>query len=212
MLEHQVKTVEIYNQFADQYLEKFLTFDLYNDTFQQFVDLLPDDSSLLELGCGPGNVIKYLNGLRPDFTFTGIDLAPEMIRKAKELNPEAIFEVNNFLNYKTSTQPYEAVVAAFCLPYISLEDLPIFFENLSLVTRKNGYVYISCMEGLPQKSGFEKTSFTGDQEIFMYYHQKETLEYYFKKNGLLIINTFEKNYPEVDGSFTVDLIYIAKKM
>jgi cyclopropane fatty-acyl-phospholipid synthase-like methyltransferase len=210
-MDKQLQTITIYNQYVNEYVNKFMHFDLYNDTFDALLKLLPPNSNLLELGCGPGNVIKYFSGKRFDLTILGIDLAPEMLKRAKEINPETEFRLMDIRNIHEINRTYEAVVGAFCLPYLSFADLDSFFLNLKNLTQHNGLVYLSCMEGAADKSGFETTSFTGESEIYIYYHQRNNLETKFSANGFTIEKFYTKDYPEADGSVTTDLIYLARK-
>jgi cyclopropane fatty-acyl-phospholipid synthase-like methyltransferase len=166
---------------------------------------------MLELGCGPGNIIKYFLEKRPDLSILGVDLAPEMLRQAGIINPHARFRLLDIRNAGEIEQKFDVVVGAFCLPYLSPDDLDGFFINLKNLTKNNGLVYLSCMEGPADKSGFEKTSFTGDSEIYIYYHQRNNLETGFASNGFIIEKFYTKEYPEPDGSFSTDMIYIARK-
>lgn len=211
-MNNQLKTIDVYNQFVHEYEQKFMSFDLYNDTFDDLLHLLSPSASILELGCGPGNIIKYFSDKRPGLKLTGIDLAPEMIKRAKEINPHAHFILQDIRSLDAFTEQYNAVIGAFCLPYLSLEDLPRFFKDISRLTKENGYVYLSCMEGEPAKSGFEKTSFTGTSEIYIYYHERKKLEKLLLDNELHIEKFYTKDYPETDGTVTTDIIYLAKKM
>lgn len=211
-MDNQLKTIAVYNQYVNAYENKFMTFDLYNDTFDVLLDKIPTNANILELGCGPGNVIKYLLNKRRDLMITGIDLAPEMIKRAKEINPSATFRLMDIRNIHEINFSYEVIVAAFCLPYLSYQDIPAFFQNLNTLTLKNGFIYLSCMEGDYDKSGFEKTSFTGDSEMYIYYHHRVHLEKLLTENGFQIEHFYTKDYPETDGTVTTDLIYIAKKI
>ena len=211
-MDDQLKTISVYNQFVKEYEQKFMSFDLYNDTFDDLLIELSSKASILELGCGPGNVIKYFSDKRPALQLTGVDLAPEMIKRAKEINPHAHFILQDIRNLSPFTERYDVVIGAFCLPYLSPMDLPDFFKNISRLTKENGYVYLSCMEGDPSKSGFEKTSFTGDSELYIYYHERKLLEKLLIDNGLQVSKFYTKDYPETDGTVTTDLIYIAKKI
>ncbi|MGF1636851.1 MAG: hypothetical protein ACFCUU_07240 [Cyclobacteriaceae bacterium] len=67
------------------------------------------------------------------------------------------------------------------------------------------------MEGKNERSGFEKTSFTGDNEIYITFQPRENLEYLLAKNGFETDKFYTKDYPESNGSITTDLIYIARK-
>jgi cyclopropane fatty-acyl-phospholipid synthase-like methyltransferase len=211
-MDNQIKTIQFYNQFVKEYEHKFMFFDLYNGTFDEFLNILPAAGSMLELGCGPGNVIKYFSDKRPDLQLTGVDLAPAMLKRAQEINPTANFILQDIRNLNEFTKPYDAIIGAFCLPYLSSLDLPKFFAEISRLTKENGYVYLSCMEGESNKSGFEKTSFTGDSELDIYYHERLQLEKLLLDTGFQTEKFYTKDYPETDGTITTDLIYIIKKI
>jgi SAM-dependent methyltransferase len=210
-MNNQQHTVSIYNQYVQAYMNKFMDFGLYHDTFDCLINKLPKNATLLELGCGPGNVVRYLLLKRPDLQITGIDLAPEMIRQAETINPGATFRVLDIRVAGSIQEKFDAVAATFCLPYLSADDLDLFFFNLRNLTRDNGIIYVSCMEGPPERSGYEKTSFTGDDELYITYYERDAIESRMVKNGFRIETLFTKEYPEADGSITIDLIYIARK-
>lgn len=203
--------IEIYNKYASDYDAKFRDFDLYHDTFTALLSKLKSDSTLLELGCGPGNVIQYCLQQKPSLKITGIDLAENMLEIARANCPDARYYCMNILEVDQLSPTYDAVVAAFCLPYIAPESLDKFFNNLNLKTNPQGLIYLSCMEGESDRSGFEKTSFTGDSDLYIYYHQRNVLEEKLVENGFVIEHFYTKDYPESDGSFTTDLIYIGQK-
>ncbi len=208
---HQKSIIDIYNKHAADYDHKFRHFDLYNDTFNDFLNLISPTASLLELGCGPGNVIKYMQENSPHLQITGIDLAENMIALARKYCPRASYKVMNVLDINSLDGKFDAIVAAFCLPYIAPENLDTFFNNLETKTESKGLIYLSCMEGETEKSGFEKTSFTGDSDLYIYYHQRAILESKMKQCGFNIIKSYTKDYPETDGTTTTDLIYIGRK-
>lgn len=56
---------------------------------------------MLEIGCGPGNITKYLLSPRPDLNILGIDIAPNMIELAKVSNPAARFAVMDTRDIKS---------------------------------------------------------------------------------------------------------------
>jgi cyclopropane fatty-acyl-phospholipid synthase-like methyltransferase len=210
-MDKQLHTVNIYNQYVKEYISKFMNFDLYNDTFDYFLKLLPKESKVLELGCGPGNIVRYFSTRRHDLNILGIDLAPEMIKQAEKINPGSEFKLLDIRNVNQINKKFDAVIGAFCLPYLSFDDLDLFFSNLKNLTTDEGIIYLSCMEGAKDRSGFERTSFTGDSEIYIYYHQRDNLESKLKENGFIIEKFYTKDYPETDGSLTTDIIYIARK-
>ncbi len=67
------------------------------------------------------------------------------------------------------------------------------------------------MEDDYDKSGYEKTSFSGTDMVYIYYHQSDFLTSNLESNGFNIIDLQRKNYPESDGTFLTDMIFIEQK-
>lgn len=68
-------TFETWNKIAALYQEKFMTIDLYNDSFDQLCELLPlKNAKLLKVGCGPGNITQYLLSKGPDIKIIATDV------------------------------------------------------------------------------------------------------------------------------------------
>jgi ubiquinone/menaquinone biosynthesis C-methylase UbiE len=84
------ETFDTWNKVARFYQEKFMDLDLYDDTYDTFCDEVNiENATILEIGCGPGNITKYILNKRPDFIIDGIDISPNMIELAKTNNPTA---------------------------------------------------------------------------------------------------------------------------
>ncbi|MEP2280660.1 methyltransferase domain-containing protein [Maribacter sp.] len=207
-----ILSVETYNNAAKNYQDKFMEMDLYNDTFNQFCDLIKADySRIFEIACGPGNVTKYLKSINPTFQIKGIDLAPKMIELAKINNPDVNFEIMDCRKIDTINEIFDAIMCGFCLPYLSKEECSKLIKDSSNLLNRDGLLYLSTMEGDYDKSGFEKTSFSGENEVYIHYHQADFLKEQLKKFGFEIISLVRKDYPEPDGTFLTDMIFIARK-
>jgi predicted TPR repeat methyltransferase len=204
-------TVEVYNQHVDTYVHKFMDLGLYKDTFDPLLKHLPTDAQVLELGCGPGNVVKYLKSNRVDLHIKGIDLAPQMIVEAQVQNPGVSFEVMDIKSINTIETRFNAIVAAFCLPYMEYDDAPGLFRDVSELLEDDGIFYLSCMEGVRERSGFEKTSFTGDDEMYINYYPRKGIEAWLNAYKFEIISFQEKGYQESDGTMTIELFFTALK-
>jgi trans-aconitate methyltransferase len=90
MMDRYKETFETWNKVASLYQDKFMNLDLYNETYDFICNsMVKDKSRLLEIGCGPGNISKYLLNKRPDYTIFGIDVAPNMVELATKNNPTA---------------------------------------------------------------------------------------------------------------------------
>lgn len=92
-MDNNALSVDTINRLAKQYQDKYMDFNHYFDRYDTFCQLLhTKNASVLEIGCGPGNVTRYLLNKRSDLQNTGLDLAPNMIELAKANNPTAHFK------------------------------------------------------------------------------------------------------------------------
>lgn len=182
--------------------------DLYNDTYDAFCQRIPPNSKVLEIGCGPGNITKYILDKRPDFELLAIDVASNMIDLAKKNNPKADFKVMDCREIDTISEKFDAIMCGFCLPYLSKEDCKKLIVDSSNLLNKDGQIYLSIAEGDYQKSGFQ-TGSTGDKTYF-YYYQEGFLVEELEKNGFEDIEIFRKTYTR-GGREEVHLIVIGRK-
>lgn len=211
--ERTKETIETYDKTAVKYQDKFMEMDLYNDTFDRFCDLVKKQGAdILDIATGPGIVVKYLHFKRPDFKILGIDLSSNMIEQAKKNNPQAEFAVMDCRAIEAIDRRFDAIICAFCLPYLSKEESKKLISDSSALLNPGGIMYLSTMEGDYGKSGFETTSFSDQSRVFIYYHQEKYLSDCLSDAGFDLVDLQRKDYPEPDGTFLTDMILIAKKI
>jgi cyclopropane fatty-acyl-phospholipid synthase-like methyltransferase len=70
--------------------------------------------SLLDVGCGVGDLLAYLQENNLNYQYLGIDITPSMITSCKQRFPNANFSVANILNTNERTQLgcFDAVMAS----------------------------------------------------------------------------------------------------
>ena len=206
------ETIETFNKSAKKYQDKFMQIDLYDETFDKFCNLIKKQNpSIFEIATGPGNVTKYLQNKRPDFDIFGIDLAPEMINLAKQNNPNAEFEVMDCRNIIAIDRKFDGIVCAFCLPFLSKNESKTLIENSFSLLNTEGLLYLSTMEDDYEKSKYETTSFSGQNQIFFYYHQEDFISDCLKESGFEILEIQKQKYTEDNGTFLTDMIFLARK-
>jgi len=205
-------SVQRFNEFADEYTERFKNIDSYRVHLDLFLNLSPDPVlSILELGCGPGNITGFLHSHFPDARITAIDLAPKMIEIASRRLPLVDFHVMDVRNIRALKRQFDLVMCSFCLPFLSDEDAQKLIRDCAAQMSPGGLIYISTMEGDSDKAGFEPTSFSGDSQVFFNYHLKASLEESLREAGIEIEHSVRQDYQEPDGRISTDLILIGRK-
>lgn len=165
---HQQSTIAAFGHAAEKYAATIGSLANYNTTYDALLQLLPAESQVLDLACGPGNVARYLLE-RKSLRITGFDLAEPMLEIAQSQVPNAHFEKRSMLEL-AGTGPFDAIVCAFGLPFLDRSQRPAFYAQVASALQRGGLLYISFMEG--DHAGFERTHFSPDHEIYFHYHRK----------------------------------------
>ncbi len=204
------ETFETWNKVAALYQDRFMDLDLYNETYDFLCNLLvKENSKILEIGCGPGNITKYLLSKKPDLSIFATDIAPNMIEIAKRNNPSASFAVIDSRHIDQIKTKFDAMVCGFCLPYLSPDDCKKLIYDMANILNENGLFYLSFEEGDTKKSGFQKSS-TGYRTYF-YFHSLDFLQTNFILNNFEIMKTFIIEYKKSEKETDFHTVLIVKK-
>jgi len=115
--------------------------------------------SLLDVGCGSGDFIIQLRGAFPEARFEGIDLSPEMGRRAGEQGVDA-----RCVDLCELDVTYDVITCVFdMLNYLSPEELPVFLSCLKKRLNPGGLLLCD----LNTLYGFEEVAvgaFTAEDE------------------------------------------------
>ncbi len=205
-------TKEVWNKLAQSYHDRFSEIDLYNDTYDLFCELMAKpNATIFEIGCGPGNITAYLLNKRPDFKLECIDVAPNMIEFAKQINPSANFNVMDCRAISDIASTYDGIMCGFCMPYLTKSDCEKLIDDSTTLLNENGIVYLSVIEGKYEDSTYEVSN-NGEYRLFVHYHEETYLLNALQKNNLEVIKIFKKPYSKANGSNWVHWICIGKKL
>jgi 2-polyprenyl-3-methyl-5-hydroxy-6-metoxy-1,4-benzoquinol methylase len=209
-MDNYQKTFETWNKVAKIYQDKFMDLELYNDTYDTFCELIKKpDATVFEIGCGPGNITRYLLAKKPDLHIYAIDVAPNMIQLAKANNPKAKFSLMDCREIGSLTSEFDAIISGFCMPYLSKEDNAEFLRNCSRLLAPGGIFYFSTIKGNYEDSGFVTAS-TGDRSC-VYYYDEAFLRAQLEQNNFEVLELIYKRSPVTTGNAFEDIIFISKK-
>ncbi len=204
------ETFEAWNNIASLYQERFMNLDIYNDTYDFFCNsICGDNQNILEIGCGPGNITKYLLSKKHDFRIDGIDVSSNMIELARKNNPTANFKVMDSRHINELDTSYEGIICGFCLPYLSEIDIFKLISDSYYLLTDSGILYLSFVEGDQNKSGFQIVG--SDNRIYFYYHNLNSINKLLIDNGFESPKLFRVSYKKADETIDLHTIVITKK-
>lgn len=201
MEDRYTETFHTWDKIAALYQDRYMDLDLYNDTYDFFCNSITGEKAkILEIGCGPGNITKYLLSQRPDYDIFGIDIAPNMIDLAKKNNPDANFAIMDVRQLDEINSKFDGIICGFCLPFLSQQDSQKLIADCSKLLNENGLLYLSFVEGDPVKSDFRNAGNFG--RAYFYFHKTSDLSEQLQKNNFEKIHVFKVEFKK-DETHTI---------
>lgn len=139
---------DFYNQFKDH--QKKLGINIRHRTILKNLKKarLSKDMNVLEIGCGIGTVSHLILRNLSEGRFVGVDISPESIAQAKQLNASfrnAEFLVSDMSDFK-HTLKFDRVVLPDVLEHIPVEQHAALFSVLRSHTHSDSLVLINIPE------------------------------------------------------------------
>lgn len=198
-----------WNKLADLYARHFMDLDTYTASYAQFCGLLSTDRpSLLEIGCGPGNITRHLLRLLPKARILATDFSENMVDSAQKYNPQAECRVLDARNIGMLEEKFDGIICGFVLPYLSPEDSSSLLADCHTLLQKNGLLYLSFVPGNPAESGYV-TGSTGDRCFFHFFDRVAFLIQ--MRAHFEILDDTDVAYRKKDGSTEIHTLVIARK-
>lgn len=130
-----MKARDFYNNVSDVYEEWLLRpeckVEFHNKAKEIFDKHKIGEGSILDLGCGPGN-LKTLLG--ESFEYTGIDIAEKMLEKAKKKGYTTLQGTINEILPTIKDKSFDYIVSLSTLHFV--EDINPLIQHFNRVARK----------------------------------------------------------------------------
>jgi SAM-dependent methyltransferase len=122
-----------YNELADKPFDRHI--------LNRFVDEKPAEGPVCDLGCGPGQVARYLNDA--GVAAIGIDLSPQMIEQARSLNPAIHFRQGDMLSLDIKAGTISGITAFYSIVNLPEELVTLAFREMARVLRPGGLLLLA---------------------------------------------------------------------
>lgn len=148
-----------------------------------------------DLGCGPGQVARYLHDSGVDTL--GLDLSPEMVAQARRLSPDIPFSQGSMLALPFDDASLGGIAAFYSVIHILRPQLPAVFKEIWRVLRPGGAVLVAFHLGDEDRHLEE----WWDQPVSLdfYFFRRAEIEEPIRGAGFRIVESLERDpYPDVE--------------
>ena len=110
------------------------------DLLRYFSSWLSDETSILDLGCGRGSLLRALRESGWNGNYCGVDISKQAIRDARKLADErSTWAVSDFESFRS---PFKwgtiTMIESIC--YVSLDEIPKFLLGLTTMLDDRGKI------------------------------------------------------------------------
>jgi SAM-dependent methyltransferase len=135
-----------YDRVAEDYAEHFRD-ELSKKPFDRkmlewLAEKVGDQGTICDMGCGPAQIARYLydHGVK----VCGIDLSPEMVRRAQSLHPDIAFQQGDMLALaKVADDSYGGVAAFYSIIHVPRPALNQALQELKRVLHPSGILLLT---------------------------------------------------------------------
>lgn len=106
----------------------------YCRLLEKYKHYLPEDSRVLDIGCGPGALSSALQ--RHGFIVTGVDFAPAMVAWARKLNPANEYLLADGRNLPFRDKSFDLVTAAYVAHGLDSENRLTLYREAARLARR----------------------------------------------------------------------------
>lgn len=182
-------TIQSYNTTAPEYAKNTQGIILKKELYR-FCRHLPENSLILDIGCGPGRDAKIFGA--KGYRVIGIDLSSKLLDMARQKVASADFRLMNISNINFPSDHFEGLWANASLMHLSKERIQDALKQYYDTLKEHGLFYITLKQGegeqmLPDKrygNVMKKWSF----------YQQEEIESILQDTGFKILENYVLTY------------------
>jgi SAM-dependent methyltransferase len=134
-----------YDRVAEQYAARFVheldykPFDRH--LLGMFAELTKGRGLVCDIGCGPGQIARYLHDQGTEAM--GVDLSPEMVKHAQQLNPDQRFEVADMRSLPFKDSELAGITAFYSVIHIPRADVTSVLKEFRRVLQPDGWLLLT---------------------------------------------------------------------
>lgn len=159
---------------------------------ERFIGLVPAEGTILDIGCGAGKPVdEFL--VEHGFAVHGLDLSERMIELARAKIPQALYEVRDMVELKTSEYCVDGIVSFYSIFHTPREQHQALFSWFASYLPKGGVMLVTM--GAEEWEGTED-DFHGAEMYWSHYGADENIEMVESAGFSVLLNAIDRSANE----------------
>lgn len=188
-----------YDRVADEYVRRIFhelddkPFD--REILTRFAERVRGRGRVVDMGCGPGHVARFLHDLGVDVT--GLDLSNGMVQRARELNPGIAFRQGDMGALDMASASLAGIVAFYSIVHLGPESLVTVLGELRRVLAPGAPLLLAFHIG--NESVHLDEWWGHEVAVDFVFFDPETIKIRLEEAGFRIVEALEREpYPGVE--------------
>ena len=145
---------------------------------------LVDEGKVLDIGCGPGFDLGYLQTKYP--SIKGLEISPQFCEIARQENPGVEIENGDMVYTDLGKDEYTGIWSRDAFHHVPGNEQELIFKKAARALKSEGILYLIVQKGEGEDVKHEKRS-TYHLERFYHYYSEQELRERGEKAGLEVI-------------------------
>lgn len=188
-----------YDRVADEYVRRIYDELRHKPLDRKLLDRFADDvrpaGLACDMGCGPGHVARYLH--ERGAQVCGVDLSPEMVARARGLNPGVEFKQGDMRALDAADGAWAGIAAFYSIIHIARAEVVAALRELRRVLRPGGLLLLAFHIG---DEVLHLDEWMGQSvNVDFFFFRADEMAGYLKSAGFEVEEVIERDpYPNVE--------------
>jgi SAM-dependent methyltransferase len=138
-------TQDSYDRFAAAYTERYFDTRGLDEEMDRFRSCLPSSPQILDAGCGPGHLLRYL--ARNHAACVGVDYSLPMLTEGRRRDPRLPLVAGNLLALPFPNDSFDGIWARASLIHLNATDHRECLREFYRTLKPKGIVYAAVRRG-----------------------------------------------------------------
>lgn len=127
----------------------------WNKIAEEVSKRTPNGGYVVDLGCGPGSVLRIIRSKRPDIQLTGVDIDPGIIgiARKKVADKDIEFYIASIDATPIQSEKADVVISTLMFHHLSTATKAAAFEEAQRILKPGG-IFLLCDFSSPRKKGW----------------------------------------------------------